>query len=225
MSELPAPPDVRVEVLEDRTPAPGGTRGFLRLRRYALRTAYPDGTRSEAYEYDVVEREAMDAVAMVLVASGEDGPRICLRSSLRPPLAFRPGYALPLPDPGRAVLWEVPAGLVEPGERGEAGLRACAVRETLEEVGLHLSPDAFSSLGAPACLSPGVLGEKIYFLTARVDPSQRTAPLEDGSPVEERAAIEFVPLGVALDAVRDGRIEDLKTEVAVRRLAAERGLT
>jgi len=220
-------PRVRVEVVEDHT---GGARcdeGFLTVRRLTLRNRYEDGHRSAAYRYDLVEREALDAVAIVLLARGPGEPRICLRSALRPPLAFRASYAVPLAEPPdeTPVLWEVPAGLVEPEERGEVGLRACAARETLEEVGLVLSPGDFSPLGPAACLSPGVMAEKLHYQVAEVDPAERRAPLEDGTPVEERAEVRFVPLAEALAACRDGRVADLKTETAIRRLAEREGVS
>lgn len=208
-------PQVEVEVLEDRTADARCDQGFLRLRRLVLRNRYPGGERSDAYAYDLVERDAMDAVAIVLFTT--DG-RICLRSALRPPLAFRSSYAIPLPDSDGPVIWEVPAGLVEPEERGDEGLKACCARETLEEVGLSVAPESFERLGPAACLSPGVLAEKLHFFAACVDPSQAGKPLEDGSPVEERAVIRFVPIPLALSACRDGRIADLKTETAIRRL-------
>lgn len=214
-------PRVRVEVVEDHTAEARCDRGFLVMRRLTLRNRYEDGHVSATYRYDLVEREALDAVAIVLWARHPDGPRICLRSALRPPLAFRGAYAVPLEEPPGEppVLWEVPAGLVEPEERGDAGLRACAARETLEEVGLELSPADFAPLGPAACLSPGVMAEKLHYWVAEVDPTQRRAPLEDGTPVEARAEIRFVPLAEALAACRDGRVADLKTETAIRRLA------
>lgn len=223
--ELDARPRVRIEVIEDRTAEARCDRGFLRLRRLTLVNRYDDGTESAHYAYDLVERDALDAVAIMLWSPSSDGTlRVCLRSSIRPPLAFRPSYALPLPEPRESspVLWEVPAGLVEPHERGVEGLCACAARETLEEVGLVVDPSAFELLGPPACLSPGVLAEKLHFLAARVDWSARGAPTEDGSPVEERAALRLVAIDEALRACRDGRIADLKTETAIRRIA-ERG--
>lgn len=216
-------PEVAVEVVEDRSASARCDEGFLRLRRLVLRNRYGDGTESAEYRYDLVERDALDAVAIVLWAEGPEGPLVCLRSALRPPLAFRPSYPLPLSEREGPVQWEVPAGLVEPDEVGEAGLRGCAARETLEEVGLALEPHAFERLGPAACLSPGVLAEKLHYLAARVDPSLRTAPTEDGTPVEERAEVRFVRLSDALDACRDGRVADLKTEVAIRRLH-ERGI-
>lgn len=208
-------PRVDVRVIEDHSAAARCDRGFLRLRRLTLQNRYPDGSESAAYAYDLVERDALDAVAMVLFTG--DG-RVCLRSALRPPLAFRGTYALPIADASGPVQWEVPAGLVEPEERGEDGLKRCCARETLEEVGLALAPGAFTRLGPAACLSPGVLAEKLHYFAARVDPAEARTPTEDGTPVEERAEVRFVPVSEALAACRDGRIADLKTEAAVRRL-------
>jgi ADP-ribose pyrophosphatase len=209
-------PKVRIEVVEDRTASSRADEGFIRVRRLSLRNHYEDGSASATYAYDCAERAAMDAVVIVLHTSDA---RVCLRSSIRPPLALRPGYALPLPDRGDPTLFEVPAGLVEAEERGEEGLRACSARETLEEVGLALAPESFARLGPPVYLTPGLIAEKIHLLHARVDPRDAGAPALDGSPVEENARIEWVPLADALAACRDGRIEDIKTELALRRLA------
>ncbi len=212
-------PQVKLEIVDDHTSGARCDEGFLKLRRLSLKNRYADGSASAAYRYDLVEREALDAVAIVLVTRDDSSLRICLRSALRPPLAFRAGYAIPIPerDGASPVLWEVPAGLVEPDEQGEDGLRRCAAREALEETGLDVPTQHFSFLGPAAFLSPGVMAEKIHFLAARVDSSTRTVPTADGSPVEERAELRFIALDDALAACRDGRVTDLKTETAIRR--------
>lgn len=213
---LEARPRVRVEIREDRTAESRADQGFIRVRRLVLVNRRPDGARSSPYLYDCAERTAMDAVGIVLHT--DDG-RVCLRSSIRPPVALRAGYALPLPGTDDPTLFEIPAGLVEPDERGEAGLRRACARETLEEVGLEVPPGAFEPLGPAVYLSPGLVGEKLHFFHARVDPDAAREPSLDGSPVEEGARIEWVALEDALEACRDGRLEDAKTEVALRRLA------
>ncbi|MCB9598533.1 MAG: NUDIX hydrolase [Sandaracinaceae bacterium] len=215
MSDWSELPEVAIEVVEDRSATARCDVGFLRLRRLSLRNRYADGVRSETYAYDLVDRTAMDAVAIVLVARGDGGPRICLRSAIRPPLAFRSGAD----GSAGAVQWEIPAGLIEPGEEGEAGALACAAREALEEVGATLAPSDFAFLGAPVTLSPGVLAERLSFVVADVDPAALGAPTEDGTPVEERAQIRFVALPDALAACAAGLIADIKTELAIRRLA------
>ena len=85
---LPPLPNVRLEVLEDLSPK--GASGFLRLRRRRFRAHYPDGSASEPFEYDEVDRRAIDAA--VMLAHYEDArgaPYVYLRSCLRPPLAMR----------------------------------------------------------------------------------------------------------------------------------------
>jgi ADP-ribose pyrophosphatase len=216
-SETFRKPHVEVAVLEDRTVGDGG---YLALRRLTLQNAYEDGTKSRAYEYDVVERGALDAVVVAL-HTDETPPRVCLRTATRPPLVLRRDARIPLPEALTApVIWELPAGLVEADEQGDAGLRACAARETLEETGLAVDPARFSALGPSVFLSPGLIGERIHYLTATVDPEARGVPTEDGSPTEEHAKVIFVALPEAIRACEDGRIEDAKTEVALRRLAA-----
>jgi ADP-ribose pyrophosphatase len=211
-------PRVRIEVVGDRTAQSRSNEGFLRVRRVDLVNHYEDGTQSRPYAYDCAERTAMDAVAIVLHTTDR---RVCLRSSIRPPLAFRAGYALPLEGTEDPTLFEIPAGLVEKDERGEEGLRACCARETEEEVGLAVLASSFTRLGPAVYLTPGLIAEKIHLLHALVDPRDAKAPSLDGSPVEENARIEWVPLDEALAACRDGRIEDIKTELGLRRLADE----
>jgi ADP-ribose pyrophosphatase len=220
-------PKVGIEIVSDLSDAMRSDEGFIRVRRLVLKNQYEGGASSREYRYDCVERDAMDAVGIVLHADPEapgKKPRICLRSSIRPPLSLRPGYALPLRETaGDPTLYEIPAGLVEEGEDGEAGLRECASRESHEEVGLVVAPQAFSALGPALFLSPGLVAEKLHFLTAKVDPTAIGKAGEDGSPVEERARIAFVPLDEALAACKDGRIEDIKTEIGIRRLIERLG--
>lgn len=204
-------PKIGVELIEDLSPQ--AEKGFLQLRRRKLRNRYEDGTTSDAYLYDSVDRAAMDAVVLVL----HDERSVCVRSSLRPPVAFRHELSVPRDADHSPVLWELPAGLVEPRERGEEGLRACASRETMEETGLDVSPDAFIPLGPALFLSPGVVAERLYYYAAQVDPSTRGEPTEDGTPVEARAEVRFVPFADLLDACDAGRIGDAKSEVGIRR--------
>lgn len=214
-------PVVKIEVVSDLSDAMRSDEGFIRVRRLVLKNHYEGGAQSREYRYDCAERDAMDAVGIVLYAeaSGDTPARICLRSSIRPPLSLRPGYALPLKESAAdPTLFEIPAGLVEQDEEGEEGLRNCASRETQEEVGLEVAPQAFVPLGPAVFLTPGLCAEKLHFFAAAVDPSRAGQATMDGSPVEERARIAFVSLEEALAACRDGRIEDIKTEIGVRRL-------
>lgn len=219
---LSPPQQISIRVVKE---TPTKESGFLRLRRLTLQSEYANGELSREFQYDLVERDAIDAVAILLERTINGVPCICVRSSLRPPLAFRPSYALPIREEVAApVQWEVPAGLVEKDEMGEEGLRSCAARETEEEVGYQLPSSQFALLGPALALSPGVIGEKIFFLHALVNDNAKIVPVGDGSVVEDNAESVFVSLVEALAAVRDGRISDVKTEIAVRRLAELRGV-
>jgi ADP-ribose pyrophosphatase len=209
---LPAPPTVELDAIAE---ARLGEGGFLTLRRMELVSIQADGARSASFPYDVVGRRALDASVMVAHHAEADGRvYVWLRSCLRPPLALR----APDDGPGRtdgAVLWEVPAGLVEPGESPRAG----AARELAEELGFVVEEGALLDLGPPTLPAPALLGEWHHFFHVVVDPAARAEPDGDGSPVEAGAAIVAVPLDEALAACRRGDLHDEKTELALRRLA------
>ncbi|HVH41329.1 MAG TPA: NUDIX domain-containing protein [Labilithrix sp.] len=204
---LPEPPKVALEIVEDRSLDP---HGFLTLKRYELVVVDQD-RRSRPFRYDMVERHSLDAAVIAahhLDAAGR--PHVYLRSSIRPPVVLRP--CEPKID---GILWELPAGLIEPGEEPRAG----AARELEEELGFSLEPERMMPLGPRALPAPGFIGEIHFFFHVRVDPATRRDPAGDGSPVEDGALIESVPLDEALAACRRGELPDAKTELALRRLA------
>lgn len=213
---LPEPPKVELAVVRDRSNDPGPT--FLRLKRYEL-VVVRGGKRSASFVYDVLDRTALDAC--VMLAHHEEvsptlGTRrvfVWMRSAIRPPIALRGEHAASAPHSGS--LWELPAGLIEPGESAEVA----AVRELAEELGFTVAPSAMKRLGPAAYPAPGFVGELHHFFHVRVDPHARVKPAEDGSPLEEDALVVAVPLEEALDACRTGAIHDEKTELALRRLA------
>lgn len=219
MTDEWALPNVAIEIVDEESieKKPGA---FLHLRRLKLQLRREGAEASAVFPYDMIERRLTDAVVCVLWARRGDDVVVCLRSSLRPPLYFRPGLPLPLPADGQASIWELPAGLIEPDEVGEAGLRRCAARETAEETGLDTSSEQFAFLGEKVYVTPGVFAEAIHFLEAEVDPERRGVPVGDGSPVEDDAELRFVPLDEAIDAIDRGILVDMKTEVALRRLRA-----
>jgi ADP-ribose pyrophosphatase len=108
--------------------------------------------------------------------------------------------------------------LVEPGERSERGLRECAARELYEEIGAAVDADAVIPLGPSTFPCPGVMGERHFFFHVEIDPAALVRPAEDGSVLERQAAIVSVSLQDAILLMREGEIEDAKTEIALRRL-------
>jgi ADP-ribose pyrophosphatase len=214
----------RIEIIDDRSSSIPSDGGFLKVRRLRLRSHYADGSVSEVYPYDVVDRKALDAVVVVLFAIRADAPTdpfVCVRSALRPPLALRGERDLVVPDPRSDVeLWEMPAGLIEAHEKGFDGVRACASRETLEETGFEVAASEFELLGVPVFLSPGMCGEKIHIACARVaDHRAAVNPAGDGV-LEVGAIVEWWPLSVCFARASDGVIEDAKTELALHRFKA-----
>lgn len=216
---------IGIEIVEDRTARSRCDEGFLRLRRYRARNRRADGSASAEYAIDVLERATLDAVAVCLFARTARGVEVLTRSGLRPAPAFRRGRQTALPEGDVLLLEEVVAGVVEPGETGMDALRRRAAAEVLEEAGIAVPPERFEPLGAPFFVHPPVSSDRIHLLAAEVPRGTHEGPFEaprvgDGSPLEEGALLRWRPLDDAIAACDRGEIEDAKTEVAVRRLAA-----
>jgi ADP-ribose pyrophosphatase len=141
-------PDITLEPLEDLSPADSA--GFLRLVRRRFRAHYPDGTVSDPFVYDEVDRRALDATVIAAHYADSAGVRqVYLRSALRPPTCFRDPARSPVELQERfGGLWELPAGLVEPTEQTPEGLVASAARELDEELGFQLPPTALTPRGS-----------------------------------------------------------------------------
>lgn len=202
-------PAITIAVLEDIERGREGD--FLTIRQLRLTARFPSGQESEPFTYSVLRRKALDSVVIVAHFRGERGERrVYLRSALRPPVALRDQAPQLSPE-----LWEVPAGLVEPGEEP----RAAAARELAEELGFDGLEAKLAPLGPWGLPAPGFVGERHLFFHVEVDPERRGVPPEDGSPLEREAAIVDLPLEEALRLAREGGLPDEKTELALRRLA------
>lgn len=210
-----------LEVVEDRTAGARCDEGFLTLRRLVLRNVYGDGSASASYPCDVLERPGSDAVVAVLYERHEGGIRVLLRESPRGPVYLRKHKAFVHPDPREYVsILEVVAGLVEPVDApGPEGLRARAVIEAREEAGVQIPADACVMLGGETFASPGTTDEKLYFCAVETPLDERGEATGDGTVMEEWSRVHLVGLGEAITMCRDGRVPDMKTEVALLRLA------
>ncbi len=210
-----------MEIVEDRTEGARCDRGFLRLRRLVLRNRYDDGSYSEPYPCDVLERPGSDAVVAVLYEWRAGRVVVLLRESPRAPIYLRRDKSFVHPDPREYLsILEVVAGLVESDDPpGPDGLRRRAAVEAMEEAGVELDARALTLLGGETFASPGTTDEKVYFCAAEVPLGGRAEPRGDGSIMEEWSRIHLLELGEAIAMCRDGRIPDMKTEVALLRLA------
>jgi len=200
-----------------------GGGGFLHVRRLRLRNVRPDGSRSDEWVCDFVERrKGIDAVVVALWRKGSarGEVEVLVRDGLRPALYFgRPANRVPMPDGReRFLCTEVVAGIIEEGEVGEAAIRQRAVDEAWEEAGVRLRPDELELLGT-SFPSPGMTPERFWFVAGRVpDGSEAEPPPGDGSPMEEGATTRWLPLDEAIRRCAAGEIEDAKTELILRRL-------
>jgi ADP-ribose pyrophosphatase len=217
-------PRIELELIDDLTPE--GAAGFLRLVRRRYRARYPDGTESAPFVYDAIDRPAIDAVVLVAHYVNERGARcVFLRSCVRPPVAARDPARSPHPerDPPLGLLWELPAGLVEPSEQSPAGLLHAAQRELHEELGFEVEAQSLTELGASVFPVPAMIAERLYFFEVKVDPALRVEPVLDGSALEHFGAVVAVPVTEVLEQCRRGTLMDCKTELAVRRLIERHG--
>jgi ADP-ribose pyrophosphatase len=200
----------------------GATRGFFSIRRLRLCNHNGDGSRSQPYTCEFVERpKGVDAVVVVLWRRNAETIEVLLRDGLRPALWFgRHGVQLPVADDVRRMwMTEVVAGILELEDMGEAGIRKRAAIEAWEEAGLQVDPTAVAFLGAGTFPTPGSMPEKYWLVCAEVALDAPVHPPEgDGSPMEHGATTRWCELDRAIAACVAGEIVDAKTELALRRL-------
>jgi ADP-ribose pyrophosphatase len=215
---LPPLPAIRVRVARDATRGALATGGFLNVSRFELVATYPDGSESAPFAYDIATRRALDAAMIAAYFTAGGVRHVYLRSAVRPPCALREamgaGAEVGADGGANGGLWEIPAGLIEPGEEPAAA----AARELGEELGFAAQASAMRPLGPWMYPVPGMIAERSIYYCVEVDPSTRALPTEDGSALEREAAIVAIPVAEALEHCRTGAIRDAKTEIALRRL-------
>jgi ADP-ribose pyrophosphatase len=199
-----------------------GAPGFLQVKRLRLRNRRADGSVSDAYACDFVVRpRGPDAVVVALYHLRDARPQVLIREGLRPALTLgRPTATLPIPDPRVYLRFaELVAGIIEPEDLGELGVRRRASIEVEEEAGYDVVPEAVVFLGAGTFPTPGSMPEKYWLVAAEItDPRAHAPPQTDGSPLEASARLQWMDLDEAIAACVAGTIEDAKTELALRRL-------
>lgn len=214
-----ASPPIALEVLEDRSASARCDEGFLRVRRLVCRNLREDGSRSAAFPVDLVDRENLDAVAVLIWRQAPEGPELLVRDCLRPGAFFRKDRDTPVPgESGSLFVKEVVAGILEAEDRGLEGVRFRSAEEAREEAGYRVAPEEVVHLGAPFYLVPGVLSEKVYLTAVDVTGRESEAASGDGSPMEEGGALAFYRLSEVLSACYRGELEDAKTELGATRL-------
>ena len=189
-----------------------GEGGYLRLRRMRMRLRLSDGSRTEEGRWDYVERPiGLDAVVVAIFRRRADEVEVLLRHGVRVPVQFgRPE------KPAGTLFPELVAGIVEAGD----DLAGRAAAEAMEEAGLEIAASAVEVLGPASFPTPGMCAEVFHFVCCEVAADAAAHPVEgDGSPFEQGARLEWVPLEQALGRCQSGEIRDMKTEIGLRRLA------
>ncbi|HYO59873.1 NUDIX hydrolase [Archangium sp.] len=211
-----------IEVIEDFSSTAKCDEGFLRVRRLRCQNRRADGTASKVYRVDVVDRPRLDAVAVLVYRRGASGLEVLTRMNLRPAAYFRRGQEMTVPDPTTYLrVEEIVAGLLEPEDKGEQGLRYRAAEEVREEAGFEVKSEEVQLLGAGFFVAPGILSEKIFPAAVDVTGRKQGVPQGDGSPLEEGSHLQWRPIRELLEMCRRGDVPDAKTEIAILRLLAE----
>ncbi|MGE6759260.1 NUDIX hydrolase [Corallococcus interemptor] len=216
-----------IEIIEDFSATARCDEGFLRVRRLRCRNRRADGSSSPVYRVDVVDRPRLDAVSVLIYRRAADGNlEVLTRMNLRPAAYFRREQTASMTVPD-AVSYlrveEIVAGLLEPSDKGEEGLRRRAAEEVKEEAGYTVRPEDIQLLGGAFFLAPGILSEKVFPAAVDVTGVTQGEVEGDGSPLEEGIHLQWRPLQAVLEACRRGDIADAKTEVSLTRLLARLG--
>jgi ADP-ribose pyrophosphatase len=211
-----------LDVVEDFTSTGRCDEGFLHVRRLRVRNLREDGSRSDVYRVDVVDRPRLDAVAVLVWRRGDQGLEFLTRQNLRPAAHFRHEKVPNVPD-GRSHLFceEIVAGLLETSDQGLPGVLHRAAEEVFEEAGYRVTHQAVELLGPPFFVAPGIISEKIFLAAVDVTGLTATEPQGDGSPLEEGGVTQWRTLAALETALGDGTIQDAKTELGLRRFLAK----
>lgn len=211
------PPQIKTEILSTTT-----IKGsFLKIDTNHVKFHYPDGSSAEM-SVDAICRKLPDAVVIIPYYKSEKDNQVYvyLRSCLRTAVAVYDYTKTERITDCIGSIWELPAGLVDEQEVGELGLRQAVIRELKEETGFTVAQESVhvNRLGFPMFSCPGIIGERLYFYSVKVDPNERGIPTEDGSPLEKGGIVEKFSLNEALEYIQDGHILDCKTEIGLNRL-------
>lgn len=172
--------------------------GYFRIDRLRLRFPLYEGGMSRAVTREVLERGRVAAVLLV----DPDRDAVVLIEQ------FRPG---PYAAGHHPWLIETVAGVIEDGESAEELAR----RESLEEADCAIT-DMFPI--AHFFTSPGASTEHVTMLCARVD-STGAGGIHGLDEEGEDIRVMVLPIDDALTLMRDGRIVNAKTMVALQWLA------
>jgi ADP-ribose pyrophosphatase len=166
---------------------------LLRVDRDTVRM--PNGTR---LDLELVRHPGAAAVVPLLSGSDAEDPHVLLLRQYR--------YA------AGGTIWEIPAGVLEPGEEPIA----CARRELREETGAEADTIEYLTT---IFTTPGFTDERIHLFLATGIRGGDAAPNAD-----ELIDVRPQPLSQTMQMIRDGEITDAKTIIGLLYVAGFRML-
>ena len=147
-------------------------------------------------DLEIVRHPGASAIVPLLSDPQAEDPEVLLLQQFR--------YA------AGGIVWEIPAGVLEPGETPEA----CARRELLEETGARAHTlERLTTIYT----TPGFTDERIHLFVASGLTVEATSHEAD-----EVIQVEARPLSAALEMIQRGELVDGKTIVALLYLAGFR---
>ena len=218
-----------IEIVKNRLPQLADAPPFVKVERLILRHRYTDGTSSRPYHFDMVTLPHFaDAVAVVVYHVDKKREIwVGVRESIRPSIYLRKldPYKKMLDKKEYLTYLEIVAGGIEHEDLkpGGIGIDGRAALEVLEEAGFEVNASDMENLGGGVFSSPGSGKEKIHFRAVQVDPKKQKNPKGDGHPLEEAGHFMFMHIRELIEKCEKGDIEDSKTEIGARRLAARLG--
>ncbi len=186
-----------VDLIERRT----AWQGHYRMDVYRLRYRRFDGSWSAPIEREVFERGRAAAVV----------PYDPLRDEVVMIRQFRPGAYAAGMDPW---LWEIVAGIIEPGETPESVVRREAREEAAIEIGDPIRICEY-------LVSPGGTSEVCTLFGARTD-SSRAGGTHGLASEQEDIHVEAMPFGKVMELLEGDLLNNAKTIIGLQWLALNR---
>lgn len=174
----------------------------------------------ECYRYEVVRRRGEDCVGVAIFTRNGDEYLFGLKKVFRiPKVARRLVTRRGIFDIKESYLLEIVAGSLEEDEKSVSAIKKRVKEEVYEEGGFEVNEKSIVSLGKPFFTSPGQSTEKIYPFAVCVDTKNKVKEIGDGSIIEkESSPLIFYPQEKILYLIRNGMIEDAKSEIILSRL-------
>jgi ADP-ribose pyrophosphatase len=179
-------------------------RFVFRIEEVILQHERFDGSMSDDITRLVLDRG--DSVAILLYDTENQLILLCEQ------------FRFPTYDKGPGWMLELPAGILESGEDEEE----CARREAFEETGYSLG-----AVERIACvyLSPGGSSERVHIFYSPVSLADRVGGGEGLAAEMEDIKLVGVPREEAFAKMRDGKVLDAKTVIALQWLELRVSLT